>query len=139
MSAFLVDKETIDRVITWVDYYTTSHEGDWFKEKMGEELGIYRWQEGWKDKLGQLMLDLNQQSLGIRYGDKAQSLNYTFYPRLCTPVQGLKSLQCWIYQCSEGEIPEQNKLYKFFDGFVVRYFMTRIIYGMKEYDQAQWA
>jgi len=27
----------------------------------------------------------------------------------CAPVQAYKALQCWLYQCAEGDIPEKSK------------------------------
>jgi hypothetical protein len=92
----------------------------------------------WQTHLGQKMWDLNQLSLRYRYGDKPIVLTYRFQPILCTPIQAFKALQCWQYQCTEGEIPETSKLYTFFDSVVIPALAEAIILRTPEYDQAEW-
>jgi hypothetical protein len=92
----------------------------------------------WKTALGQKMWDLNQLALGYRYGDEKQELVYAFSPVVCTPIQAYKSLHCWQYQCSEGEIPEESKLYRFFDEVVLQHMADSIIMATPEYEQAEW-
>lgn len=84
------------------------------------------------------MWDLNQLSLQYRYGDKPIVLTYTFQPILCTPIQAFKALQCWQYQCTEGEISETSKLYTFFDRVVIPALAIAIVERTPEYDQAEW-
>lgn len=52
--------------------------------------------------------------------------------------QSYKSLQCWLYQCCEGDIPEVSKLYKFFDTVVIRHMANSIITKTPAYEQAEW-
>lgn len=136
MSAFLVGKDTIDRIITAMDYEL--RQDSYLQIKMEEMTGVSYDDTKWKDLLGTLMINMNQMALGERYGDKMEKHTYTFYPKLATRIQYLKSLQCFTYQCAEGVIP-QTKLYDFFDRVLERKFMTAIIYSMSEYDKAQWA
>jgi len=48
----------------------------------------------------------------------------------------IKSLQCWKYQCSEGDIPE-TKLYQFFEE-VEHHLALKIVINLPEYDKATW-
>lgn len=135
MSAFLVEDRTINKILTHIREEIRKSKG--FENKFKTELGI-TFDENWERKLGQKMLDLNQLALGYRYGDDKQELNYTFSPVLCTPIQAYKALRCWLYQCREGEIPEESKLYKFFDEIVVGYIAKSIITSTLEYRKAEW-
>lgn len=136
MSAYLVQTKTIDRIITGLDYEL--RDDRMLQIKMEQATGISINMENWQDKIGCLMLNLNQMALGERYNDKMVEHTYKYYPQLGTNIQNLKSLQCYTYQCAEGAIIE-TKMYKFFDSILERKFMTRIIYSMSQYDSAEWA
>src|SRR5919202_909207 len=117
MSAFLVSKTTISKILTEVEKSTKN--SAWFKAQIVKELLVDLSDPEWQTHLGQKMLDLNQKSLWYRYGDPKRRLRYTFKPIPCTKIQAFKALQCWLYQCAEGNIPEVSKLYKFFDNMVI--------------------
>lgn len=136
MSAFLVGTETIDRILTALDYEL--RQDRYFQIKMEEKTGINYESFTWKDDLGTLMLNMNQMALGERYNDKMIKQEYKYSPKLGSNIQNLKSLQCFTYQCAEGVITKLD-IYKFFDQIVERKFMVRIIYSIPEYDQAMWA
>jgi hypothetical protein len=110
----------------------------WLKEKIEKELHLDFGNPDWQTQLGQKMWDLNQLSLGYRYGDEKVALTYRFQPLPCTPVQAFKALQCWLYQCMEGEIPELSKLYTFFDKVLAPEWAELLIMRTPEYDQAEW-
>lgn len=134
MSAFLVEDITINNVVNWLvrelpnNYYLTEE-----LKKIGysiEEPG----------KLAKDMFRLNLTSLKQRYGSPEgfRELFFTYkstYP--VAKIQVLKSLQCWLYQCAEGNVV-RKKLYRFFDEVVKVYLMSHIIYDLPEYDSAQW-
>lgn len=50
--------------------------------------------------------------------------------------QLLKSLQCYIYQCSEGNVPDTH-IYKAIDKLITRLAMY-IVCNQPEYDEAEW-
>jgi hypothetical protein len=52
-------------------------------------------------------------------------------------MQVLKSLQCWLYQCNEGDVPT-TELYGLFDTDVQMYLMDTIITKLPEYEEATW-
>src|SRR4051812_24091883 len=109
MSAFLVENTTISKILTVLE--KSVRQSEWIKTKTIEELSIDFFHPKWQAQVGQKMLDLNQRALGYRYGDPKQHLKYTFNPVSCTKIQALKALQCWLYQCAEGNIPETAQLY----------------------------
>ena len=116
MSAFMVGDQTINRVVTWLTReVSTSHfEIDRLARKYGIDLGS----SNWDAKLAKAMFQLNCDGVNQRYGEgeaeKFRPLNFQYKPEDCfSLVQFLKSLQCWMYQCCEGDVP-QTKLYNFF-------------------------
>ena len=137
MSAFLVKDRTIHKILTQIDV-TFGLSENWMKRTLETQLGVDFSDPDWRTKLGQKMWDLNQLSLGYRYGDTPVKFTYTFQPVLCTPIQGFKALQCWLYQCMEGEIPEHSKLYQFFEKVYAPRLAESIIMSTQEYQEAEW-
>jgi hypothetical protein len=107
-----------------------------------KKLGIDTSAAGWERTLGQAMFLLNVNGVDDRYGDgearKFRQLDYRYRETESVPlVQILKSLQCWLYQCSEGNVPE-TELYTFFATDVQLYLMSKIIERLPEYQEAYW-
>jgi hypothetical protein len=97
---------------------------------------------GWTERLGQAMFQLNVIAVDARYGSgeakRFRPLDYHYeVPESVPLVQVLKSLQCWLYQCDEGDVP-QTALYMLFDNVVQLYLMTEIIDALPEYQNAYW-
>jgi hypothetical protein len=139
MSAFMVADTTINRVVTWL-----SREMDhmYFISRKLHELGIDTSRAGWEEKLGQAMFQLNIDGVNARYGDGEakdfRNLNYTYQSTyFLTTIQVYKSLECWLYQCCEGNVPE-TPLYKLFDQDIKAYIAQKIIYSLPAFDQAEW-
>lgn len=117
MSAFLVGYETIDRILSWMIC----------RKKMDEKTA---------DVFGQEMLNMNAEAVNQRYDERNVMLGYRFQFRHVSIFQALKSLQCWLYQCSEGNVPDRESYKKFRE--LESEIMDEIISGMKEYEQAEW-
>lgn len=66
----------------------------------------------------------------VRYEFKSLRFN------LPSPIQVLKSLQCFLYQCTEGDIPEMllYKALKKWEGDLA----INIVQSMPEWDSAKW-
>ena len=62
---------------------------------------------------------------------------YSYKPAHGTEIQVLKSLRCWLYQCTEGQVVKEP-LYRFFNDVVEQYLMSTIICALPEYEQAAW-
>jgi hypothetical protein len=135
VSAFLVEEKTLNRILSYLD--EELRRSAWLRAKFEADLGV-NCSGDWQTALGQKMWDLNQLSLGYRYGDPRQELLYRFSPVPCTETQAYKSLQCWLYQCCEGDIPTASKLYTFFDTVVLQHIAGSIITKTPEYERAEW-
>jgi hypothetical protein len=142
MSAFIVVDKTINSIVNWLDraleepYGTTT-----IRQKLLEQ-GFDASMAGWAEKLGQAMFQLNVIAVDARYGSgeskRFRPLDYHYeVPESVPLVQVLKSLQCWLYQCNEGDVP-QTALYGLFDNDVQLYLMTEIIDTLPEYQHAHW-
>ena len=94
------------------------------------------------DLIGKQMLRLNIRATACRYQgtepDFSQADEYRYSPRgKVSDIQRLKSLQCWLYQCSEGEQFETDPLY--IQGKKIETeLMQKIISDLPEYRNAQW-
>jgi hypothetical protein len=139
MSAFIVADKTINNVVNWLEreiFHLSI-----ITHKLNE-LGLNTGVAGWAEDLGQAMFQLNIKAVDARYGDgQAEMFRKLDYRHQITePVplmQVLKSLQCWLYQCDEGNVPE-TELYGLFDTDVQLYLMDKIITALPEYEQAKW-
>lgn len=97
MSAFIVAVETIDRVVMAMRPNGSHAE---------------------QTRLGRQLLDMNVRAVCARYGsvedaNLAEPYNYTArVPRLAANAADdfvvLKALRCFLYQCSEGDVPQST-------------------------------
>jgi hypothetical protein len=86
------------------------------------------------------MFQLNCDGVNARYGageaEKFRPLHFTYKSEYASAVQVLKSLHCWHYQCSEGDVPH-TKLYQFFEE-VEKHLAVQIVTALPAYDKAVW-
>src|SRR5918996_873872 len=139
MSAFMVADTTINNVLNWL--WDENIRLSLIPRKL-KELGFDISKAGWEENLGQAMFQLNISGVETRYGKgeaaRFRDLDYQYRMSRSVPlVQVLKSLQCWLYQCCEGDVPE-TELYKLFDTVVRLYLMGAIIERLPEYEEAVW-
>ena len=139
MSAFIVADKTINNVVNWlqreIDHLSL------IPDKL-QKLGVDTTEDGWAERLGYAMFQLNINAVDARYGNgeakKFRKLDYRYQVTIPVPlVQVLKSLQCWLYQCNEGDVPT-TALYGLFDTDVQMYLMSKIIDTLPEYQHAEW-
>ncbi len=139
MSAFMVEDTTINSVVTWLKReVATSH---FTLDRLARKYGVDLTSDRWEETLAQAMFQLNCDGVNARYGngeaEKFRPLNFTYRPEGDTSlVQVFKSLQCWLYQCSEGDVPD-TKLYQFFEE-VAHHLALKIVMNLPEYDKATW-
>ncbi|SRR5258706_15169958 len=139
MSAFVVEDKTINNIVGWLNNSEREH-GAWLLELVLQVCEVSRSDEDWQGKVGISMFQMNVDAVRARYkdADEAKMIppSYKFAWELATDVQVLKSLQCWLYQCSEEGIPERP-LYKAFRE-VERVIASSIVSRMEVYDRATW-
>jgi len=101
-------------------------------------IGLAEWQED----LARNMVALNLAGVEDRYGTgkaaEFRKLDFTYTPVLPpAEIQVLKSTECWLYQCHEGDV-QTHPLYRLFDEVVVRHLLEKIVYHLPAYDEATW-
>jgi hypothetical protein len=135
----MVNDETINRVVDWLYWEVMKYQ--WLRDKFEKASRIDTTSYAWSERLGKAMFALNIAGVNDRYKDRGaksfRPLDYRYTPAHGSPMQVLKSLQGWLYQCSEGEAVKQP-LYKFFHDTVEPYLMSRIIADLPEYRAAAW-
>jgi hypothetical protein len=125
MSSFIVSDECINNFLVFI---TRNFSQNKLQTELGQEL------------LKMIIEATNQRYPANHYltpeEDKERIANFEFKARNVSKIQGLKSLQCFLYQCSEGTVPRM-KLYKLMRDF--EYNMAKeIISELPEYDKAEW-
>jgi hypothetical protein len=141
MSAYMVADKTINNVVNWLRRDMDIERFSLIPHKL-TEIGFDTGTSGWAERLGYAMFQLNINAVDARYGNgeamRFRQLNYRYQVTVPVPlVQILKSLQCWLYQCCEGAVPE-TALYKLFDKDIRLCLMSKIIARLPEYEQADW-
>ncbi len=128
MSAYIVERETIDRVVTCIK----EQKQDGWVTRAFPTLTA-----GTPNEIGQRLWKMNVQAVERRYEERNPVRLYKFQLRPCSQVQAIKSLACLLYQCSEGNVPE-TPLYKEFEGFQ-NHLAGDFVRSLPEWDQAEWA
>jgi hypothetical protein len=134
MSAFIVEQKTINKIVTWLAQEVERNTWLWEKARLN---GIVTANGQWQEQLAQAMYDLNFQAVNQRYSEENTAPPIQYHPELYgSYLAVLKSLQCWLYQCAEGDVPGKP-LYQFFEE-VERYLALKIVYALPEWDKAAW-
>lgn len=133
MSSFFVSKATIDTCVAAIHHNAAYHRdhGMLYATSM--------------DSLGKELWAMNNDALCARYpGDDVSDAlandkvieGYKYKTTFPTMIQMLKSLQCLIYQCSEGKVPERET-YKALER-VADLIKDRIVSDLPAYQAAKW-
>ena len=126
MSAYIVSDETIDAI---VNHYRHDHRSNdmrgWLAMYTNEmtACGPGPGNDFWA-MLGSKLRAMNERAIISRYGEESLNMMtgadvyvpYVYSNTTPRPLhQGYGALQCYLYQCSEGSVPEEN-LYNELDG-----------------------
>lgn len=138
MSAFIVKDRTINQVIA---YLKDCEDTEYIRRFLAGHGFNLSTNEG-RLKLAGAMFKLNCQAIEERYGsgevEKFRPIDFKYEPVLInSAVQAYKSLSCWLYQCSEGDIPRESPLFRIMDQ-IKSDLARQIVSNLKEYDQAEW-
>jgi hypothetical protein len=136
MSAFIVGTETIQKVMTAIDSMNRDVHASVY-EFNGKRVGT----NDELSKLGGLIFNLNVEAVCQRYSDEELKIvPFKFKPTAALKGNALvphfKALQCLIYQCSEGDVPERPE-YKAMEKLAADV-AAFIVTTMPEYDAAKW-
>ncbi len=147
MSAFVVEDNTINRVVSWINEIGMagrSHDKSHLIRRLSQ-MGYHLDTDLGCKRLAEEMFTLNCDSIEQRYGEgqakEFRPLDFAFEyqspPRRGTIYQILKSLRCFLYQCCEGNIPEQNALYVALDRLSLEIAFD-IVSRLPVYDAVEW-
>ena len=146
MSAYVVDPETINRILTKLKDETT----DGYIHNLIKDLEFDISSNDLLSDLGLAMYNTNANAVGQRYNESefenlpgsitenGKLVPYEFKLKYCpNSLQPLKSLHCWIYQCSEGNVSD-TKIYKAFEEIAAMW-AKRAVDSMPGYQAADWS
>lgn len=139
MSAFMVEDSVINSVIA---YLAHGRNIDHIRTLIFTETGCDLRTADGCEKLGVAMFQLNIEGVEARYGKgeaaEFRELDHKFRSELPpTAIQAYKSLGCWHYQCSEGELPESNLFYATMER-VSSEIAHEIVRSLPAYEKARW-
>ncbi len=141
MSAFIVSDTTLQTIVRFLDLdvrFSNSSKCYGCLNRLLLKQGFNLKYLEHKDRLVKEMAFLNRKGVNERYQESKLELDIRyiddFPPSL---IQAYKSLACFLYQCCEGDIPENNDLYKMFDE-IKNEMAHSIVRELKEYDDAKW-
>ena len=129
MSAWIVEKETIDRVVEGIASDTWN--GQIF-------MGIDTQTDEGKSQIGKLLWNANHRAVNQRYGEnnRAGPYRFTYRVKNNSPVQLCKAVCCLRYQMSEGNVPD-SKIYKELSK-QIEIQQSAIVSALPEYAAADW-
>lgn len=141
MSAFQVLPETINRIVALIERAHFSREGTLMCVQPPATLDTHEK----RTEYGQRLVELNARALVVRYGDTMDTNPYGKPYEYQQPLsavrpawiwQALKSLDCYLYQCSEGDVVKES-LYQSITTLrdALR---SALVSSLPEYKAAQW-
>jgi hypothetical protein len=134
MSAYIVGNKTINTIVTLLA--DELRETPFLRER-AQAYKVDVVSIDWKDRLAKAMLALNVSAVNQRYDEENAPHDFIYQPvPYGSRIAAFKSLQCWKYQCTEGNIPETN-LYKFFEE-LLELIAVDIVTALPEYERAAW-
>jgi hypothetical protein len=132
MSAFIVDSKTIDRIVSFLL--------DNVREFNGISISANNavtWEQGIGTQIGQMLYRLNTCAVNQRYTENDPGPRYHFKPvGKLSDIQAYKSISCFLYQCSEGDVPERP-VFKELSELHCE-LAHRIVRSTAPYDRAEW-
>jgi len=141
MSAFIVQHDCINRIVSFMLKRLDDTDCQYLALEDSNPLyGGFQRPPKKAEEIGQQMHALNVEAVNHRYGENPDMLPKTPYKFHVVPGasdgQILKSLSCFLYQCSEGDVDKKplfKKLDKFRDSLAYC-----IATNTPEYETATW-
>jgi hypothetical protein len=128
MSAYVVQDECINSIVTWLTFPRHEWERRQVEESLTKQGTIG---DRFEEKLGNAMFELNCNAVEQRYGDgqakEFRDLDYHWKANYHASGYAVYDrLGEYLYQCSEGDVPESSELYKalqrIYDGLAHKFF-----------------
>jgi hypothetical protein len=138
MSAYIVEDTTINTIVNWLS--REIEQLSIIPDKL-QKLGFDPNIPGWAEILGHEMFQMNIRAVTTRYGNdeaaKFRKHDYRFEQTEAVSLEQVSnSLECWLYQCCEGEVRE-SALYMLFATDIRLCLMDKINDRLPEYEEAE--
>jgi hypothetical protein len=136
VSSYVVGAETLGRVVAHIEHantFASRHLCDELTRLLGLPSG-----ERWHIELGRALHDMNVSAVCQRYTDDSPG-DYPYeHPRGHAPslLHAYKALRCYLYQCSEGDVPLWTMYQMLVD--YADHLANAIVQAMPEYDALPW-
>ena len=133
MSAFIVSQKSVNQIIDYIA---------WVSNKDPYILRILK-TAGYElplavETLGQDMINLNYGAVNERYSSTEEPEKFQRVKDMpLSNIQVLKSVQCYLYQCTEGEDFETSKLYQAIRR-IEEHLLNEIVTSLPAYKKAVW-
>jgi hypothetical protein len=134
MSAYVLEDRETSRLAR--DIFARIAE---FGPVRAERLGFGELVTGSPEELAEKLYQLNVEAVAQRYSLHRERTPVQFIPGAglsSSPVRGYKLLQCYLYQCSEGNVPE-TALFKQLSALAGD-IAQDIVQSLPAYDDAPW-
>lgn len=148
MSSFLVSESTMAKIANAITYVVNTDKYYMNTEELKKAFPDCIDKDGFMVThfVAIKLYEMNDMALRARYKDEwwlEDLMEGDYKEFICNgnpfeneSLQLLKSIQCYLYQCSEGNVPE-TPLYKAIDEFASR-IMFHIVSSLPEYEKAIW-
>jgi hypothetical protein len=141
MSCFIVSNHTINRIVE------LNHRASFRTSGPLLHVSPFMHAESYEDcqRVGQALHTLNREAYAIRYPEEPLTADtYEFTHTYDGPITEerqllpyIRAIDCYLYQCGEGKIPERSTLYQ-----IVKRFRDSlrdaVIVSLPEYKAADW-
>ena len=144
MSSFIIQDETINKLVNF--FINCSYSKEEYKPEITRQINklgfILEYDENEKIqdayRFGRSMKRLNILAWNKAYNKKCKTVLFEHDENANEKniYQILKSLQCFLYQCSEGDIPKDN-LYITLNN-IEKILINYIISHLEDYKRAEW-
>lgn len=139
MSAFIVEDRTICKIVTWL---AEGRDTAWYRNQV-EDLGYDLSKPMSMEKLAKDMWALNCRAVDARYGSGSADgmggrvFRFNHAGSGIGVFEIIKAINCWHYQCSEGDEVPENPLFKVMEK-ISGSLAQSIVSRLPEYDRLPW-
>lgn len=141
MSAFVVDDETINKVVSFLYAKANGPDDDLsLKHTKLVKIGYDPMSRDGCKELANKMFDMNVAAVNAKYGEGAaeqfRPLDFKFLFVPSSQIKVIKALESWLYQCLEGRIPSLQ-LYGAMEE-IRDILCVDVVHNLEEYEAAIW-
>jgi hypothetical protein len=144
MSSFIVGSGTINQVLVYLQSNARDPMSNHVSKAL-EQFGFnYNLERSESLKaLGEAMMELNLKGVEACYNKRAEEMfegiayDFDLGYHLPDKIQSLKSLRCFLYQCTEGDIPKTSKLFQALQEVSNR-LAHDIVQDLPQWEDARW-